>query len=528
MTHKNIFILLLLMASQHIYAQKTHCNIEAFGAVGDGVTLCTEAINSAIVKCSENGGGRVVVPAGVFKSGTILMKSHVELHLEMGSTLLGSTDYRDFPRQPQPAFRSSLDAEGWYALIYAEGLSNIAITGFGTIDGNGAHHQGTGMTRDNPNKLDRPRNIVLISCRQVRVEGIRMLNSGAWNQHYLDCEDVTVDRIEVYNHCNNNNDGINIDACRRFMLSNAIIDSDDDGICLKSSGAAAAEDIVITNCVVSSTCNAIKMGTSSTGGFRNIAISNCIVKTTRSKAPTIFHIPHHGMSAIALEIVDGGVMEGIAISNIVIEGTSSPLFIRLANRAKKHTETAPDPPVGKMRNITISNIVAYHTGNISNTITGLPGHTIENVTMDNLHFFNRGGLTGGRQSMIEQSGNGYYESTLPDDQYVASHKDVPELEEGYPEAIMWGNLPSSLFFIRHVKGLSINNLTFGSMAHDPRIPVIAVDVERLRVGKSIFSGVSSPPCFVLLDDVKEFDIEKPLGWGENPVIQTFFGKIPNP
>ena len=496
-------VLMLLMISMQAFSQKTHYNIQDFGAVGDGETLCTKAINDAVEKCAENGGGRVVIPTGIFKSGTIVLKSNVELHLEMGSTLLASGDYKDFPQQPQPAFRTHLDAEGWYSLIYAEGISNVAITGLGTIDGNGALHKGIPdiKARHSDEMFGRPRCILFVSCKQIRIEGLKMQQSGSWMQHYLDCEDVIVDKIEVYNHCNANNDQIDIDGCRRFTLSNSILDSDDDGITLKSSGAAATEDVTITNCVISSSCNAIKAGTGSTGGFRNIAISNCVIKHTRSTIKPFVGppVPLNGISAISLEIVDGGVMEGIAISNIVIEDVECPLFIFLGNRARKHTETAPVPPVGKIRNITISNIVAYNTGNLCSSITGLPGHYVENITIDNIQFFNRGGIKSGK--------------------YIETHQKVSERERDYPEALYMGYLPSSVLFIRHVKGLSINNLMFGSYEDDPRIPIIAVDVERLRVGKSIYSGTTAlPPGFSLLEDVKEFEIEKPLGWGDNPVI----------
>jgi len=479
-------------------SQKTLYNIIDFGAVGDGVTINTAAINKAVDKCSENGGGMVVFPQGVFLSGTIMMKSNVEIHLEMGSTLLASTEHKDFPSQTPPAYRSLVDKAGWNALIYAEGKTNIAITGFGTINGNGAQQKpvpGTlGGDRDG-----RPRNILFISCNYIRIEGIRMLHSGLWNQHYLNCEDVIVNRIEVFNHANRNNDAIDIDGCRRFVLANSIFDSDDDGITLKSTGAAASEDIAITNCVVSSFCNAIKTGTESTGGFRNITISNCIVKPSRSTSNPVFKTPRHGVTGISLIIVDGGVMEGVSISNITIEGTACPLYIRLGNRARKHTDDAPEPPRGVMRNISISNLVAYNTGNFSNSITGVPGQNVENLTIDNVQFFNRGGLKDG--------------------EYKATHQDVPEDEKGYPQPTVWGNLPSSTLFIRHVRGLSVNNLMFGSEQYDPRAPIVAFNVEKMRIGKSIFSGKTPlPPVYALLTDVKEYEIEKPLGWGENPLI----------
>lgn len=474
------------------FAQTTHCyNVKNFGAVGDGITVCTEAVNMAIEKCSANGGGGVIIPPGTFKCGTIIMQNNVELHLEIGSTLLASTDHKDFPRQPQPEYRSQKDPGGWYSLIYAENISNIAITGLGTIDGNGAQQEPIkGLSV--PDQDGRPRNILFISCKNIRVEGIKMINSGIWNQHYLNCEDVIVDRIEVFNHSNRNNDAIDIDGCRRFVVSNSIFDTDDDGITLKSTGPAATEDVVITNCVVSSFCNAIKAGTESTGGFKNISISNCVIKPSRSKTNPVFKTPRHGITGISLEIVDGGTMVGVTISNITIEGTECPLYIRLGNRARKHTENIPEPPVGAMRNVAISNVVAYNTGNFSNSITAVPDHYIENVTINNVQFFNNGGLH--------------------DEDYIASHLEVVEDEKGYPQPTVWGNLPSSVLFIRHVKNLMIENLIFGSQEPDPRIPIIAVDVKNMRIGESSYIGSSSSTYFVLHNNVKEYKIEKPLGW----------------
>lgn len=495
-----IALIFLLIAGWSLsgFSQRSSFNVMDFGAVNDGVTICTDAFNKAITACSENGGGTVIVPSGTFKSGTIQMKDNVELHLEIGSTLLASTKHEDFPRQTQPEYRSYVDRGGWYALIYAEGASNIAITGLGTINGNGAQQKPVpGLPGGDVD--GRPRNILFISCKRVRVEGIKMMNSGIWNQHYLNCEDVFIDRVEVFNHANRNNDGIDIDGCRRVIVSNSIFDTDDDGITLKSTGRAATEDVVITNCVVSSFCNAIKLGTESTGGFRNISISNCVVKPSRSKTDPIFGTSRKGITGISLEIVDGGTMEGITISNITIEGTQCPLYIRLGNRARKHTENAPEPPVGMMRNIAINNVVAYNTDNFSNSITAIPGHYIENITMENIQFFNVGGLHSS--------------------DYITNHLGVKEDEKGYPQPTVWGNLPSSTFFIRHVKNIAISDLMFGSSEADYRTPVIAVDVKNLRIGNSSYTGSSSPESFVLLDRVEEYNIEKPLGWGKRKLIK---------
>jgi hypothetical protein len=242
-------------------------------------------------------------------------------------------------------------------------------------------------------------------------------------------------------------DGIDIDGCRRVTISNSIFDTDDDGITLKSTGVSPTEDVVITNCVVSSFCNAIKAGTESTGGFKNITISNCIVKPSRSKQKPVFHDFTCGVTGISLEIVDGGTMEGVTISNVTIEGTKCPLYIRLGNRARKHTKDAPTPKTGVMKHIAISNLVCYNSGNFSNSITSIPGHYIENISLSNIQFFNEGGLSKG--------------------DYIATIDEVTEDEKGYPQPTIWGNLPSSALFIRHVKNIMIQGLLMGSCCQRP-------------------------------------------------------------
>lgn len=471
-------------------------NILDYGADRSGAMISTNAINSAIEQCAAAGGGTVVIPSGKFLTGTVMLKDNVELHLQMGAVLLASINRDDFPRQPQPVYRSLKDKGGWFALIFAEGARNIAITGRGMIDGNGAQQQPDPALFGGD--LDgRPRNILFISCKNVRVEGITMRNSGMWNQHYLDCEDVLIDRIEVYNHANRNNDGIDIDGCRRVVVSNSVFDSDDDGITLKSTGPAPTEDVVITNCVVSSFCNAIKAGTESSGGFRNISISNCVVKPSRSRSQPVFNTPRHGITGISLEIVDGGVMEGITISNVTIEGTECPLYIRLGNRARKYAAEAEEPGIGAMRNIVISNLVAYNTSNFSSSITAVPGSYIENIQLSNIQIINRGGLKEG--------------------DFIAHPDKVPEDEKGYPQPTVWGNLPSSLLFVRHVKNLSVNNVMFGSNEAESRTPVIAVDVKNFRIAGVMFTGKQEQrPAFALLDQVTDYKIERPINWrGKN-------------
>jgi len=460
-------------------------NIKSFGALSDTTQLSTKAINQAIEACYNKGGGRVVIPAGQFKSGTVILRSNVELHLERGAVLYASTRHEDFPGQRRPEYRSQKDPGGWYSLIYAEGQRNIAITGFGTIDGRGA------LQMPRPELLGgdldgRPRNVLFISCQDITVLDISMRNAGIWNQHYLNCEDVIVDRIKVYNHANRNNDGIDIDGCRRFVLSNSIIDSDDDAIVLKSTGKEGCSDVVITNCIASSFTNAIKCGTESTGGFKNITISNCVVKRSKSTTPPIFGRTNIGITGISLEIVDGGTMDGVNVNNIVVEATECPIYIRLGNRARKYMEGISTPAPGVMRNVSISNLIAHSAGNYTSSITGVPGVKIENVSLNNITLINKGGLKTG--------------------EYIPSADRVDEDETGYPEPTVWKNLPASGLFIRHVENISLSNITLGSLSADPRIPVIGVDIDRLYI-RGLRSESSAGPVKTELADVRFQKIE---------------------
>lgn len=426
-------------------------NIKNYGAPADTLQLSTAAINRAVADCFQHGGGRVVIPAGNFRSGTVTLKDHVELYLARGATLYASTNPTDFPRQAQPAYRSQKDAGGWYALIYAEGVHHIGISGDGTIDGQGARQ----LPRKDALSGDqdgRPRNILFISCKQVQVKDVSLRNSGVWNQHYLNCEDVTVTGIKVFNHSNRNNDGIDIDGCRRFILANSIIDSDDDGVVLKSTGPAGCADVVVANCIISSFTNALKCGTESTGGFRNIIFANCTVKPSISLIKSVFKAPDHGISAISLEIVDGGIMEGVNVHDIQIEGTECPIYVRLANRARKYREDAPEPPLGQMKNIAISHITALHTGNYASSITGIPGAKIQNIILSDIQILSKGNPG-------------------------ACLTQVKEDEKGYPEPTAWKNLPASGLYLRHVNGITLRNCEFHSEQPDPRPPIVTDDVQ---------------------------------------------------
>ena len=181
----------------------------------------------------------------------------------------------------------------------------------------------------------RPLILRVIDCRDVLVENIQMQNSGFWNQHYLVCQRVSVRGIRVWNHASYNVDGIDIDGCRDFTVANCVFDTDDDAVCLKSTLNRPCENVLINNCVVSSHCNAIKMGTDSSGGFINVTITNCSIISPRF-SKVIYGI-QRGFSGLSLELVDGGTLDRVVVSNVTIDGVEVPIFLRLGDRGNGFT-----------------------------------------------------------------------------------------------------------------------------------------------------------------------------------------------
>jgi len=435
MRRTNVWIstaLVCLLAGGSAMASEQLYDVRDYGAKADGKTLSTESIQKAIDECSKAGGGTVYLPPGTFLSGTIYFKTGVTLKLAAGCTLLGSAELKDYP-PTVPALRSYTDNYTDKSLIYGENVERIGITGDGVIDGQGASFKG-------PYKV-RPYMIRFIECRNVTVKDVTIRNSPMWVQHYLACDDVRIAGITVRSLVNANNDGIDIDSCRRVVISDCNIESGDDAIVLKSTSARICVDVAITNCVLSTRCNAVKMGTESNGGFQNIAITNCVIYNTR-------------LAGVALEIVDGGTMDRVVVSNITMNKVGAPIFVRLGNRARPFKENMETPRMGVMRNITISNIEATGANPTGCAISGLPDAAIENVTLSNVRLSFEGGGT-----------------------KADAARAIPEKPTDYPEYAMFGKLPAYGFYCRHVRGLRLLNVQLQSAKPDQRHAVVLEDVE---------------------------------------------------
>ena len=468
--NKTVFILALgLMGHQAMSARDY--NIVDYGARADTTVLSTNALQLAIDLCSRDGGGRVVVPTGNYTIGSIVLRSNVHLHLEQGATLYGSTRLEDY--QPMKSDYVSLRTQTTtIQLIYADGVKNVCIDGYGAIDGRGRAFKKLSW---NDEGITRPHLLRFIQSEDIIVRNITLRNSGCWMQHYLACDRLRIDGIKVMNRNNYNNDALDLDGCHDVIVTNVMADSDDDAITLKSTSPRLCENIRISDCVVSSHCNAVKLGTETNGGFRNINISGIVVKPSSDQREKFFG-QWIGSSALSLEIVDGGVMENVSVSDFTVEGTESPIFVRLGNRGRGYklrdgkgtlsgngnedtiAELIPIEHVGRIDGIHIDNIQIRNAGPMGCSITGLPGHPVENVWLSNITLHHKGGVT---------------TSDLP--QIEAAAKD--EKEKEYPESTMWGRLPAKGFFVRHARNIQFQNVQILTEQADARPETVRIDVE---------------------------------------------------
>lgn len=423
-------------------------DISSFGAKGDGKTMNTKAIQNAINK-SALVGGVVLIPKGVFLTGSIKILSNVTIHLETGAILLGSPYLNDYANV-KLVYDSYTNRFATKALLYAEDESNITIKGDGIIDGQGAHsnyisHNKTG---NDSSIKERPYVIKFVKCRNVNIRGITLRNAAAWMQYYLACNQLLIDGIKVYNHGNYNNDGMDIDNCKNVQVNSCFIDSDDDGICLKSTNPGdTCSFIAISNCIVSSNCNGFKTGTDSQGGFSNITLSNCIFKKGSEKSIWNRSI---GQSALAIESVDGGFAGNILINNVNISGYAVAVFLRLGDRGRTILEKRPS--IGKLENVQIHNLIANCESDYPVCISGIPQGVIKSIIATNWQITNTGG--------------GAINDNIPSEKI-----------NSYPEYSMFGKLPSYGLYMRHVKDVVFQNITFRNLQPDERPCIILSDVD---------------------------------------------------
>lgn len=458
-------------------------DVRQYGATGDGATMDTAALQKAIDAAAGAGGGTVVFPPGRYLSGSLDLKSHVTLELEENATLLGSPHRSDYRKV------------NFHGLLLADKQHDIGICGQGTIDGQGAAlsadterlwHRGT---LSNAKEGERPVLINFRACTNVTVRDVTLKDSACWVEDYLNCAFLTIENIKVRSDAAYNNDGIDVDGCVHAVVRGCDIDSEDDGICLKSE-SQPCDDVLVENCRLRSSCNGLKFGTSSKGGFKNITCRNLTIYDTY-------------ISALALEIVDGGEMENVRISDITITGSNNPLFMRLGHRNV-------DGEIGSFHDVTISNVTAQipnrpasdfdkfpperhgldkRPASLTAAIIGLPGHPVKDVTLENISIV-YGGIGG-------KTWHG------PD---LGTLVKVPEHATNYPEILSFGKLPAWGFYCRHAEGIRFTNITLRVESADYRPALLCDDAQDIALdGFHVLSAGTEP--VIVLNNVKGVTIQ---------------------
>ncbi|WP_345950247.1 glycoside hydrolase family 28 protein [Mucilaginibacter sp. PAMB04274] len=496
---KTALFFILIFITSTLFAQATWYNVRTYGARGDGQTLDTKAINQAIDAASAAGGGTVYFPAGNYLSISIHLKSKITLRLEQGCTLIAADTGYDEP-EPNPAGGNYQDFghSHWHnSLIWGENLEDVSIIGPGKI-------YGKGLTRSSfPKAGQGNKAIALKLCRSVMLKDFTLLYGGHFGLLATGVDHLTIDNVMM----DTNRDGMDIDCCQNVRIANCAVNSPwDDGICLKSSYALgynrACENITITNCNVSGfdrgtfadgtyqrkeahlvpdhegPTGRIKFGTESNGGFKNIAISNCTFQFCRG---------------LALETVDGASLEDITITNITMRDVvNSPIFLRLGARMRGPAGT----PVGSLKRVIISNLMVYNAdSHFSSLITGIPGHDIEDVQLNNIRIYYR--PLDSAASKIQQV--------------------VPEHEKLYPEPEKFGVLPAYGFFIRHAKNIKLNNVEVSYLTTEPRPPFIFNDVKGIILNEVKAQVPAGQPMYKL-NKVSGFEI-LPERWLNKNLIE---------
>ena len=525
--------LVLLAAFAAVRLAAAPYDVRTYGASGDGKTLDTAAINKAIDAAAAAGGGTVEFPAGNYLTFSIHLKSHVLLHLDAGATILAaeppedlSSGYDAPEANPITEFYEDFGHSHWHnSLIWGEGLEDIGITGPGRIFGRGLSKGGgrrdflpeeraarnevgapDGNTRvafplpasalaaiaaQKPGPFGTPgrdtlpagvgnKAIALKNCRNVLFRDFTIYHGGHFAILATGVDNWTCDGLKI----DTNRDGIDFDSCQNVRVANCTINSPyDDGICPKASFGLGyprpAENITITNCQVSGYdegtlldgtrqrkvmpgggTGRIKCGTEANGGFRNITISNCVFEHCRG---------------LALEEVDGGLLEDITVSNITMRDISNaPIYLRLGARLRGPAPIA----VGAARRIKIDNVVAHNVAAQSGVlILGVPGHAIEDVSLSNIFIDFVGGGTAAQA-----------EREVPDDEAA---------QKQYPEPSMHGTMPSWGMFARHVKNLDVSHVEFRFAKEDLRPTVQLDDVADAAFDAVKFPHAASAPAFVL-------------------------------
>ena len=455
-------------------------NVKAFGAVADGKTLCTKAVQEAVEYCHLQGGGIILFDGGRYVLSTVFLKDNVHIEISEDAEILGSLNFYDYAQQEKIDYPIYQDASHTYfdlSMFVGRGCENISITGKGRIDMRSVWDEDGVRGREIRNRG--PKCIALKECRNIEISGLEIVNVTDLAVYFAGCENVDVHGLKMRVYI----DGVSPDNSKNVRIYDCDVEAGDDSIVFKSSYTLnrldICKDIKVWNCRLKSRCTAIKFGTETNGGFENIQIENVNIRETR-------------ITGIAIESVDGAIIDGVYIKNVTMQNVNAPLFIHLGKRMR-----GPEGrDIGRIKNVTLENITAsgpyepyeivawnydsfkandyyqdpkvfgsaagFNEKNsmdewqMTSNICGLKGYPLQNITLRNIHFR----LDGGVQEY---------------------NCEVPEEAQDYPEVYVYGRiLPAKGIYFRYIEGLTIDNVAVETEREDKRADFVFEQVSGLK------------------------------------------------
>ena len=447
-------------------------NVVKYGAVADGKTLSTKAVQKAVDECSANGGGIVRFDGGRYVLSTVFLKSNVKIEIPAETEILGAESYYDYAQEEKVDYPIYQDSSHTYyhpSLFVGIDCENICITGGGKIDMRSVWDEDG--VRGEAIKHRGAKCVALKNCKNVEVSNLEIYNVTDLAIYFAGCENVDIFGIKMRVYI----DGISPDNSKNVRIHDCDVETGDDGIVFKSSYTLnrldICKDIHVWNCKIKSRCNAIKCGTETNGGFENIEIDNIEIRDTR-------------ITGIAIESVDGALVDGVTIKNVKMRNVNAPLFIHIGRRMRG----PQGRELGRIKNITLKNIIAegpyepyeivpwnyssykkndtwqlpwafdgaegFDKAESKNTeeidwqmtsnVCGLAERHLENITLKNVYFKLDGGVK----------------------EY---NRNVPEVAQDYPEVDVYGRiLPAKGIYFRYVDGLTLDNVRVETYREDKR------------------------------------------------------------
>lgn len=448
-------------------------DIREYGASAAEGFINTLPIQKAIDACSDSGGGVVLVAAGRYETGTIYLKDNVTLHVAEGAVLLGSADINDYATDTHKNIYAN-EAHMDRCLIFARNARNIAIEGKGAIDG-----QGQTENFPNTNGSHRPMLLRFFECKHLGMRDIHLVNPASWTSAWLYCEDIVVEDVRIESLVNWNGDGLDFDGCSGVRVRGCSFNTSDDAICLQASRAGhPCKDIIISDCIMVSKWAGIRIGLSSLGDFENVVVTNCIFRDISD-------------AGLKIQMCEGGVMTNMLFSNLVMQNVPRPVFMTF-NRFRMGVDTPQDtPPMNFMGNMQFSNIHVDNSKLVGVpcgfVLSGVPGHSIENIIFHNI--------------FLRLPGGGAAEE--------ASAAELPSFVGQRPEFQVFGEaIPFAGFYARQVRRLKLSEIHMETLHAEARPAVFLFDVEDATLRGMDFFGPFTGPQKIVLEKVVDARISE--------------------